>query len=88
MDTDSNYIAFSEDSIEKLIKPHIREEYEKDKFNFLPSESQELHPTFQVDGVRFTYEMYDKQKPVLFKEEKTTDILISLCSKKCIVAQI
>ncbi len=28
---DSNYFAFSEDSIEKLIRPHIREEYEKDK---------------------------------------------------------
>ena len=81
MDTDSNYIAFLEDSIEKLIKPHMREEYKKDKYNFLPSESNELHPTFQVDGVRFTYEMYDKRKPGLFKEEKTTDKLISLCSK-------
>ncbi len=29
MDTDSNYIACSEDSIEKLIKPHMRQEYEK-----------------------------------------------------------
>ena len=38
MDTDSNYFAFSEDSIEKLIKPHMREEYKKDKYNFLPSE--------------------------------------------------
>jgi hypothetical protein len=36
MDTDSNYFAFSEDSVEKLIKPHTREEYEKDKYNFLP----------------------------------------------------
>ena len=26
------------------------EEYEKDK-HFLPSESNELHPTFQIDGV-------------------------------------
>jgi hypothetical protein len=34
MDTDSNYIAFSEDSIEKLIKPHMRQEYEKDKISF------------------------------------------------------
>ena len=30
MDTDSNYFEFSEDSIEKLIKPHMRDEYEKD----------------------------------------------------------
>ncbi len=53
MGTDSNYFAFSEDSIDKLIDshcPHMREEYEKDKYTFLPSESDELHPTFKVDG--------------------------------------
>ena len=81
MDTDSNYFAFSEDSIEKLIKPEMREEYEKDKYNFLPSESKELHPTFQVDGVRFTWAQYDKRKPGLFKVETTKDKMISLCSK-------
>jgi hypothetical protein len=48
---------------------------------FLPRDSEELHPTFQGDGVRFTYQMYDKRKPGLFKEEKRTDKLISLCSK-------
>ncbi len=37
----------------------MREEYEKDKFNFPPSESEELHSTFQVDGVRFTWAQYD-----------------------------
>jgi hypothetical protein len=81
MDTDSNYIAFSEDSIEKLIKPHMRQEYEKDKFNFLPRESEELHPTFKVNGKSFTLAKYDKRTPGLFKEEKRTDKLISLCSK-------
>ena len=55
MDTDSNYFAFSEDSIEKLIKPEMIEEYEKDKYKVLLSESQELHPTSNVDGVRFTW---------------------------------
>ena len=73
MDTVSNYIAFSEDSIEKLIKSHMRHEYEKDKYYFLPRDSEELHPIFQVDGVRFTYQMYDKRKPGHFKEEKRTD---------------
>ena len=66
MDTDSNYFAFSEDSIEKLIKPHMREEYEKEKYNFLPSESSELHPTFAVDGKRFTMKAYDKRTPGKF----------------------
>jgi hypothetical protein len=33
MDTDSNYFAFSEDSIEKLIKPEMRHEYAMDNYN-------------------------------------------------------
>ena len=78
MDTDSNYFAFSEDSIEKLIKPHMREEYEKDKYNFLPSESNELHPTFKFDGKAFTYAQYDKRKPGLFKVETKKYKMISL----------
>ncbi len=80
-DTDSNYSAISDDSIEKLTKPDMKEEYEKDKYNFLPSESKELHPTFQVDGVRFTWAQHDKRKPGLFKVETTKDTMISLCSK-------
>ena len=55
-------LAFSEDSIEKIIEAEMRGEYEKDKYNFLPSESQELHPTLNVDGVRFTYVQYDKER--------------------------
>ena len=81
MDTDSNYFAFSEDSIEKLIKPHMREEYNKEKYNFLPSESSELHPTFAVDGKRFTMKQYDKRKPGLFKIECIKDKMIALTSK-------
>ncbi len=77
MDTDSNYFAFSEDNIEKLIKPHMREEYEKDKYNFLPRESEELHPTFKP----FTLAQYDKRTPGLFKVDTTKHKMISLCSK-------
>ncbi len=81
MDTDSNYFAFSKDSMEKHIKPEMRDEYEKDKYNFLPSESNELHPTFQVDGIRLTWARYDKRTPERFKIETTKDKMISLCSK-------
>jgi hypothetical protein len=81
MDTDSNYFAFSEDSIEKIIKPELREEYEKDKYNFLPSESNELHPTFNVDGKPFTMKAYEKRTPGLFKVECIKDKIIALCSK-------
>ncbi len=38
MDTDSNYFAFFWDSMDKLTKPHMREEYEKDKYILLPRE--------------------------------------------------
>jgi len=81
MDTDSNYFAFSEDSIEKLIKPHMREEYDNDKYNFLPSESSELHPTFNVNGIRFSMKDYEKRTPGLFKVETMKDKMVSLCSK-------
>jgi hypothetical protein len=77
MDTDSNYFAFSEDSIDKLVKPEVREDYEnlKDKYNFSPRESDELHPIFQVDGKSFTLAKYDRRTmtPGLFKVETTKD---------------
>ena len=34
MDTDSAYMAISGDSFEELIKPELREEFEKDKHNW------------------------------------------------------
>ena len=81
MDTDSNYFSFSEDSIEKLIKPHMRKEYKKDKYNFLPSESSTLHPTFTVDGKPFTMKQYEKRTPGKFKIECEKDKIIALCCK-------
>ena len=80
MDTDSNYFAFSEDSIEKIIKPEMMEEYEKDKYNFLPSESTEL-PIFKVDGKPFTMKQYEKRTRGLFKVECVKDKIVALCSK-------
>jgi hypothetical protein len=70
MDTESNYLAFSEDSIEKLIKSEMREEYEQNKYNFLPSESKDLHPTLQLDGIKFAYSQYDKRRPVFQSKNK------------------
>ncbi len=53
----------------------------KDKYNFFSRESQELHPTFKVDGKAFILAKYDKRTPGLFKVETTKDKMISLCSK-------
>ena len=33
MDTDSAYIAISGDSVESLVKPELREEFQQDKCN-------------------------------------------------------
>ncbi len=38
MDKDSNYFAFSEDDIDKIIEPDMGEENENDLCNFSPSE--------------------------------------------------
>ncbi len=59
----------------------MREEYEPDKYKFIPSESKELHPIFQGHGIRFTHAQFDKRMPGSFKEEETTDKMICLCSK-------
>ncbi len=81
------FFAFSEDNIDKLIKPHMREEYEKDKYNFLPRESKELHLTFKVDDKAFTLAAYDKRTPGLFKIETKKHKMISLCSKMYYAAE-
>jgi hypothetical protein len=41
-------------ALKSLSNPETKEEYATNKYDFLPSESKELHPTFRVDGVRFT----------------------------------
>jgi hypothetical protein len=41
IDNDSNYFASAEESIEKKIKPHMREDNNKDKRIFLPSNCSE-----------------------------------------------
>jgi hypothetical protein len=49
--------------------------------HFLPSESDELHPTCKVDGKAFTLKAYAKRTPGLFKVETTKDRMVSLCRK-------
>ena len=65
MDTDSAYMAISGDSFESLIRPDLREEFEKDKHSWFvaPRAPQ------------------GKRTPGLFKVESEGDKIISLCSK-------
>jgi hypothetical protein len=68
MDTDSAYMALTDD-FEKLIKPELREEFERDKVNWFPRTDTTEH------------KMYDKRKPGLFKIEFEGDGMVALCSK-------
>ena len=65
MDTDSAYMALSGD-FEDLIKPTLKEEYEKDKDNWFPRKENLA---------------YDKRTPGLFKIEYEGDGMVALCSK-------
>ncbi|XP_072170299.1 uncharacterized protein [Diadema setosum] len=69
MDTDSAYVALAGNSIEALVKQDMREEFERDKCNWLPRDDTQEHAR------------YDKQTPGLFKVEWVGDGIIGLCSK-------
>ena len=69
MDTDSAYIAYAGESFEELIKPEMREEYEKDKNNwFLRTDTKEHYN-------------FDKRTPCLFKPEARLTAIRALSSK-------
>ena len=57
MDTDSAYIAIAGPSVESLVKPELKGEFEKDKVNWFPRTDTPEHKA------------HDKTTPGLFKEE-------------------
>ena len=65
MDTDSNYLGISAENVEELIKPKLREEFEREKHNWFVTP---LAPQ-------------GKRTPGLFKVEFKGDKIIGLCSK-------
>ena len=69
MDTDSAYMALSSEKFEDLIKPEMKEEFERDKYNWFPR-------TDTKENIA-----YDKRKPGLFKEEFSGKSIYALCSK-------
>ena len=64
MDMDLEYMAISGDSFESLIKPDLREEFEKDKHNWFVTPRA----------------LQGKRTPGLFKVEFEGDKIISLCT--------
>ena len=69
MDTDSAYIAISGESVESLVKPELRVEFDQDKYNWFPRTDTPEHKA------------YDKRKPGLFKVEWERKGIVGLCSK-------
>ena len=68
MDTDSAYMGLTDD-FDKLIKPELKEEFERDKNNWFPRTDTKEH------------RMFDKREPGLFKIEYDGKGMIALCSK-------
>ncbi|XP_078681083.1 uncharacterized protein LOC144916013 [Branchiostoma floridae x Branchiostoma belcheri] len=69
MDTDSAYIALSANSLGDVIKPHMRERYNREKSDWFPR-------TDTLENAA-----YDKRTPGLFKEEWSGNGIVGLCSK-------
>jgi hypothetical protein len=69
MDTDSAYMALAGDDFDSLVKPEMREEYERDKYNwFLRMDTKEHYA-------------FDKRVPGLFKPECVGKGIWALASK-------
>ena len=65
MDTDSNYLLITEENVEDLIKPELREDFERNNYNWFVTP---LAPQ-------------GKRTPGLFKVEFKGNKMIGLCSK-------
>ena len=77
-DTDSLYIAFAKDTIDECVKPHLKEEWDKVKYEFFSSDSDE--PT-EFGGKTIPFKQYDKRTPGKYKAEFEGIGMICLNSK-------
>lgn len=68
-DTDSFYMALSDENIYNLVKPELRDEFYKDVHNWLP----------RTDTIENA--MFDKRVPGLFKQEMYGHCIVALNSK-------
>ena len=69
MDTDSAYFAIAGESVESLVKPELKAEFQADICNWFPRTDTPEHKA------------YDKRTPGLFKTEWEGQGIIGLCSK-------
>ena len=69
MDTDSAYMALSTESLEQVIRPHLKQKFEGEKHPWIPRSDTPEHAAF------------DKRNPGLFKEEYSGDGIVALWGK-------
>ena len=87
MDTDSAYMAISGSCLEDVIKPEMRETFEKGLKGFCTDkdiEADTVHHWFPRTCCT-KHAKFDKRTPGLFKLEYQGDEMIGLCSKTYIV---
>ncbi|GMF27809.1 unnamed protein product [Phytophthora fragariaefolia] len=73
MDTDSGYIAFSDENpFPNLVKPELLDHYNEHKYEWFPRDYNE------------TVAKFDRRTPGLFQEEWSGDAMVSLSSKNYI----
>ena len=78
IDTDSFYMAIARDTIDECVKPHLKEEWGKEKWKFLTLQDK---TPINFNGHTITLKDYDKRTPGKYKEEFNGVGMICLNSK-------
>ena len=78
MDTDSLYLAISEDNLDDCVKEDMKAEWFQAKLAWFPSEDQ---TEMNFEGYTITKAQYSMRKAALFKEEFSGDGMVCLNSK-------
>ena len=78
-DTDSLYIAFARDSMDKCVKPEYKEQWYREKWNFFSNSRDKTEIDF--DGRKIPFSQWDKCTPGKYKPEFEGDGMLCLNSK-------
>ena len=84
MDTDSLYMALSEEKIEKLIRPEMKPMWEMNRENDCRDDFRAVeHYNFFPRNCCQQLWKFDQRTPGLFKEELRCTEMVAPCSKTC-----
>lgn len=85
MDTDSNYMCPSADSFDDVIRPELRQRYQREIHGFCTDRDPDLQ--WLPRRCCAKHAKYDKRTPGIFKTEYEGEEMIGLCSKTYIVSK-